>query len=231
VKIIREGLDPYRTRLTDAAVLTAVGEPAGLRILDAGCGEGYLSRLLASAGADVVGVDTSASLIAAAGSHADQARQPVNYAVAAMENLPEPDETFDVVVCNHVLSDVDDPEIALAEIARVLKPGGRLVAMMLHPCFYTAHAERDASGNIPVTAYFTERRVDQKFLVAGIESPDEVHMTFRPLEFYTQAVVRAGLLITGLTEPHPDVQALHDDPWWRANFVKPLFLLISAAKR
>lgn len=229
VKIIREGLDPYRTRLTDREVLRAVGDCTGSRVLDAGCGEGYMSRLLAQEGAEVVGIDTSASLIEAAKTHPNQ-EEGASFYTASIESIPEADGSFDAAVCNHVLSDVENPGVALAELARVLRPGGRIVALMLHPCFYVAHAERDATGTIPVASYFSERRVDQTFLVAGVESPEEVRMTFRPLEYYTRAITGAGLVIDGLTEPHPDPKLLVDDDWWSANFVKPLFLLITARK-
>ncbi|MGH3377211.1 MAG: class I SAM-dependent methyltransferase [Actinoallomurus sp.] len=56
---MRERRDRYRTELTDAAVLDAVGPCAGWKVLDAGCGEGYLARSLASRGAEVIGVDVS----------------------------------------------------------------------------------------------------------------------------------------------------------------------------
>ncbi|MDD7941693.1 class I SAM-dependent methyltransferase [Actinomycetospora lutea] len=231
VKIIREQLDRYRTELTDGSVLDAVGDCSGTRVLDGGCGEGYMSRLLAERGASVVGVDTSETLIASARHHPDARTLGIDYKVANLENLPEPDATFDIAVCNHVLSDVADPASALRELGRVLRPGGRLVALMLHPCFYTAHAERDASGSIPVATYFSERRVDQPFVVAGLESPAEVHMNFRPLEFYSQAITDAGFLISGLSEPHPPAEWLREVAWWKKNFVRPLFLLISAELR
>ena len=51
VQIIRQNRDKYRTELTDPAMLAAIGSPSGLAVLDAGCGEGYLSRRLASDGA------------------------------------------------------------------------------------------------------------------------------------------------------------------------------------
>ncbi len=69
VKIIREGLDRYRTELTDQAVLDAVGDVDGLDVLDAGCGEGYMSRLLAERGARASGIDLSDSLIDYAKTH------------------------------------------------------------------------------------------------------------------------------------------------------------------
>lgn len=231
VKIIRKGLDRYRVDLTDDAVLSAAGDCNNLNVLDGGCGEGYMSRLLAQRGARVVGIDTSESLIEAASTHPDAERLAVTHYVASLEEIPEQDARFDVAVCNHVLSDVTEPDVALHELGRVVRPGGRLIALMLHPCFYTAHAERDSHGNIPVATYFRERRVDQPFVVAGIESPAEVHMSFRPLEFYIQAIVRAGFVITGLSEPHPSTDVLNSDRWWAANFVKPLFLLISAERR
>jgi SAM-dependent methyltransferase len=198
VTIIREGLDRYRTELTNDAVLDAVGPCEGLDVLDAGCGEGYMGRLLAERGARVVGVDVSKSLIAAARGHEDAERLGLRYTTASLEDLPQPDDSFNLVVCNHVLSDVADAGRAVAELGRALRPGGRLVILMLHPCFYTAHAERDATGSIPAATYFSERSISQAFRVADIDSPDEVHMDFRPLEFY--APLRAS----------PTARAPHD---------------------
>lgn len=187
-----------------------------------------MGRLLAQQGARVTGIDTSAALINAAREHPDAGRHGISYAVANLEAIPEPDGSFDAAVCNHVISDVADPAAALKELGRVLRPGGRLVLLMLHPCVYTAHPERDATGTIPVTTYFSDRHVDQTFKVAGIESPDEVHMRFRPLEFYTRCIIDAGFVLTRLDEPHPSDELLASDEWWRKNFVKPLFMLIAA---
>src|SRR5258708_2007439 len=66
IQIIREGRGRHRTEMTDRAVTKVIGSPEGLTVLDAGCGEGYLSRMLAKAGATVTGLDFSAPLIAAA---------------------------------------------------------------------------------------------------------------------------------------------------------------------
>lgn len=229
VKIIREQLDQYRTDLTDAAVLSALGSVEGSEVLDGGCGEGYLSRELSRRGAEVTGLDLSTSLIQEAVNEATRHDLRVNHYVASLEAIPEDDEKFDAVVCNHVMTDVVDAGAAIKEIARVTKPGGRLVVLMLHPCFYTAHAERDANGTISVDRYFDTRAISQEFKVAGITSPGEVHMNFRPLEYYTTAILDSGFVITSLTEPHPSAAQLRDG-WWRTNFVKPLFMLVVAQR-
>jgi ubiquinone/menaquinone biosynthesis C-methylase UbiE len=225
VKIIRQGLDRYRTELTDAAVLGAIGSCDGLTVLDAGCGEGYLSRYLAGRGATAFGIDTSGALIAAAEREGERLSLRIKYQVASLEAIPYAEKQFDVVVCNHVISDVANPEAALKEIGRVTKPGGKLVLLMLHPCFYTAHAERGDHGDLPVEVYFSARQIDQRFNVAGIESPGEVHMNFRPLEYYMSLLTGSGYVVTHLSEPHPTPEQLRQE-WWRKNFVKPLFLLV-----
>jgi 2-polyprenyl-3-methyl-5-hydroxy-6-metoxy-1,4-benzoquinol methylase len=72
IKIIRKGLDRYRLELTDQAVLEAIGPSAGLRVLDAGCGEGYLSRYIARTAAETCGIDLCSALISAAADERDR---------------------------------------------------------------------------------------------------------------------------------------------------------------
>jgi ubiquinone/menaquinone biosynthesis C-methylase UbiE len=225
IKIIRQGLDRYRTELTDAAVLAVIGSCDGLTVLDGGCGEGYLSRDLAMRGATAFGIDTSGALVAAAEQEGERLGLRIKYQVASLEAIPYTEKQFDLVVCNHVISDVANPEAALKEIGRVTKPGGKLVLLMLHPCFYTAHVERGDHGDLPVEVYFSARQIDQRFNVAGIESPGEVHMNFRPLEYYISLLTDSGYVVTHLSEPHPTPEQLRQE-WWRKNFVKPLFLLV-----
>lgn len=95
-----------------------------LRVLDVGCGGGSLSEAFARLGCRVVGVDPSAPSIAVAADHAAAQALPIAYAVGAGERLPFPPAAFDAVLCGDVLEHVADPEQVLAEIARVLRPGG-----------------------------------------------------------------------------------------------------------
>lgn len=231
VRIIRERRDRYRTELTDQAVFTAVGSCQGLDVLDIGCGEGYMTREIAHRGArQATGVDRSPALIAAARSaSAGQPRVRFGEADAAM--LPFDTASFDLAIANHLFNDLPDITAPVIELARVLRPGGRLVALMLHPCFYGHRAERQTiRRTLPVADYFAPRAIEQHFEVDGITSPAPTTTWVRPLEAYTEAVTGSGLCITSLTEPHPTEAQFADSQWWRENFPRPLFLLITARK-
>ena len=113
-------LNPLRFDYFDSAVPTW----SGLRVLDVGCGGGFTCEFLARRGAQVWGVDPSAPCIAAAQRHAAQEHLPIAYTCAAAEHLPYADHSFDAVVCVDVLEHVAAPAQAVAEISRVLGPGG-----------------------------------------------------------------------------------------------------------
>jgi 2-polyprenyl-3-methyl-5-hydroxy-6-metoxy-1,4-benzoquinol methylase len=210
-------------------MLQAIGEPNGLTILDAGCGEGYLSRILARKGAAVTGVDTSAKLIEAARTQNLVDAFTISFDVAGVDELPYADNRFDLVVCNHLLNDLPDPSKPIGEFARILRDRGRLVILMLHPCFYNKHAEREqATNGLIAASYFDTRSIEQAFEVDGLTSPVANTAWFRPLEFYTEALRRFGFVITSLTEPHPSPEQVQADSWWRKGFTRPLFMLLVA---
>ncbi|MGH3233150.1 MAG: class I SAM-dependent methyltransferase [Streptosporangiaceae bacterium] len=232
IRIIREHRDRYRTELTDQAVLTAVGPCHGLDVLDAGCGEGYMAREIARRGArQVTGVDKSPALVAAA--RAASADLPAaHFSEADVVDLPFADDSFDLAIANHLLNDLPDIVSPVGELARVLRPGGRLAVLMLHPCFYGNRAERqEIRRTLPVADYFAARVIEQRFEVDGIVSPDPTVTWVRPLEAYAAAITGNGLCITGVAEPHPSDDQLAASQWWRENFPRPLFLLLTAAKR
>jgi SAM-dependent methyltransferase len=96
----------------------------GQSILDLGCGDGQLTERLASTGAIVTGVDVSPEMLAAARSRGIDAHE------GSAESLPFADRSFDAVFSNAVLHWVRDQDAMMAEVRRVLKPGGRFVAEM-----------------------------------------------------------------------------------------------------
>lgn len=233
VQIIRGSHDRYRTGLTDAAMLDAIGDVTGLRVLDAGCGEGYLSRELASRGAaSVLGVDSSERLIAAATELVPPGSSSLTFRASDVADLQVQDESFDLVVCNHLMNDLPDPTGPIGEFSRVLAPGGQIAILMLHPCFYIDRASRsDTEHQTLATEYFRPRKIAQRFTVDGITSPAEVTSWHRPLAFYVRALLDASLWIIDICEPHPSDEQMSSDPWWQAHFPIPLFLLLVAQKR
>jgi SAM-dependent methyltransferase len=97
-------------------------------VLDAGCGEGYGSRLLAARAATVLGVDVAADVIEHARSAYPPGTHPgVEFRAADLSRLPLADSSLDVVVCLQVIEHLADVDGFLAEVARVLRPGGEFV--------------------------------------------------------------------------------------------------------
>ena len=99
----------------------------GEDILDLATGTGWTARLVAASGAKTTGVDIAEEKIAAARSLSDKS---IDFRVGDAEALPFEDETFDAVVSTCGIQFVTKPEDAVAELARVLRPGGRFVATL-----------------------------------------------------------------------------------------------------
>ena len=122
--------------LTDAIelrlVLDLVGDPPGVRLLDAGCGDGALVAAAAAKGAEVTGVDPDPAMLLAAQKRLAGAGVKATFTEGRLERLPFPDASFDVVASITVLCFLPDAEPAFREMARVLRPGGRLILGELH---------------------------------------------------------------------------------------------------
>jgi ubiquinone/menaquinone biosynthesis C-methylase UbiE len=109
-------------------VLRLVGEVKGSSILDAGCGDGALTlSFWWNGAAQVIGCDIDPKMIARARAQAVRQNAPIDYTIADAGRLPFQSESFDIVTIITVLAFVRQPERALQEFARVLKPGVRLV--------------------------------------------------------------------------------------------------------
>jgi ubiquinone/menaquinone biosynthesis C-methylase UbiE len=102
----------------------ALAPAPGHRLLDAGCGAGEAARALAGAGAEVVALDFSVATVAAAAERHDGSA--VTYVTGDVAALEFPDAHFDSVRCERVLQHLDDPDLAVAELVRVTRPGGRV---------------------------------------------------------------------------------------------------------
>ena len=133
------------------AFFALVPEP-GASTLEVGCGEGRVSRDLATRGHRVIGLDASPTLLRAA-AEADSAGR---YVEGRAESLPFADASFDLAVAYNSLMDVADMPAAVREAARVLVPGGRLCACVTHPMADAGTWLDDA--HFAVTEPYLERR-------------------------------------------------------------------------
>jgi len=123
--VLRTSINPprfdyFRKILVDRLKLN----PQGLEVLDVGCGGGLLAEQFASLGCKVTGVDQSAPTLNAAKAHAIKSGLNIQYIESVGETLPFEAAQFDIVCCCDVLEHVDDIDTIIAEISRVLKPGG-----------------------------------------------------------------------------------------------------------
>jgi SAM-dependent methyltransferase len=225
VKWAREpGHDSY-WRFHRDLFLEIVPAPSG-RTLDLGCGEGRLGRDLAALGHDVVGIDASPTMIAAAREVAPE----VELHLADAADLPFADASFALVVAFMSLQDVDDLAGAMREATRVLAPGGRLCLAIVHPLNSAGGwAERTADS-----AFVIEGSYLDEFVYTDELSPrDGLTMRFvsrhAPIERYIDELAVNGLLVERLREPKLPEQGVvgRHSPRWRRI---PLFLHVRAVK-
>ena len=202
------GFDVYRDLVNTPAFLDLLPEVRGLRGLDIGCGDGHNTRLVAERGAVMFGIDVSPTFVQRA-----LAGGCVSCAVASGQSLPFSDGAFDFVTAFMSIMDMPQPERALAEGARVLRPGGFLQLSIMHPCFFAPYRRllRDAAGQayaMEVGRYFdTEIRIDEwLFSAAPAEvkaglRPFRVPIFYRTLAEWMNMIVDAGLRIERVAEP------------------------------
>jgi ubiquinone/menaquinone biosynthesis C-methylase UbiE len=152
--------------------------PSGCSVLDAGCGTGRHTAFLAENGHDVFGIDSSAEMLAVAAAKVPTA----GFELADLERIPCPDDSFDAAVCGLVLSHARNIGPAVVELARVVRPGGRLVISNPHPF---------ATGLLGWRATLTD--------TAGrlVVIPEYPHTHAE----YVEAFTRAGLRIVACREP------------------------------
>lgn len=167
--------------------------------LDVGCGEGRFCRKLAQHGIAVTGLDPVLAMV----DEAQARHEPGTYVQGFAEDLPFPDASFDLVVSYLVLIDIDDAKTAIAEMARVLRPGGHILVANLSS-FATSSATqgtricRETGAALrPLGLYL--RTDKQWYEWDGVR----VQNWHRPLSFYMQCFLDAGLILTHFDEPQP----------------------------
>ena len=239
----RAGHDVYRDALNTPAFLAMLPPVKGLVGLDVGCGEGANTRKIAGQGARMTGIDIAPTFI----HHAKQAELDtplgIDYSEADALALPFDDCCFDFVTAFMSLMDMPHQDRALAEIYRVLRPGGFLQFSILHPCFVPPRRRniRDAKGNVravEVADYFNEvnGQIDT-WLFSDIPEeertkldPFTVPRFHRTLTSWVAMICEAGLVIQQFGEPRASDEVARKHPLVADTQVTPIFLHVRAGK-
>jgi len=234
--------DLWHRAIIDPTVLRMVGRVQGRRILDLACGNGYLTRRWARAGAaSSVGLDLSRKTIACARRReraAPTGAEFVQGSATAMTKFA--DRSFDLVVANMALMDIEDAAGVVREVARVLAPEGRFIFSICHPCFdldersgWVVERVREANG-------YWHDVVWRKVRGYRTEVPSEVPWDMgtgetgwttsyhRTLGTYSRYLHDAGLVIRRLEEPAPLPEAVRKSPQGPYMLEVPLHLVIEA---
>lgn len=205
-KLVGETGSDYHRNVILPATLRMLAPQPGEGVIDVCCGQGVLVKPLLAAGIGrLTGVDASPRLIAAANTrHGGDPR--VSFVTAdACQPGPWADGSHDAATCLMAVHDVPDPAALFANIARALKPGGRLVVVMMHPCFRIprqSHWGWDADQKVQY------RRIDRYGSPLEIEitthpgkkSGEQTIFHHRPLAELLSAIGRGGLAVTACEE-------------------------------
>ena len=237
---VRKGNDVAREWLNNPAFLNFIGDLRGRRVLDAGCGEGHNTRILARRGARMTGVDISGRMIELAREEEEREPLDISYVRTSYAALGLfADASFDSVVSFMALMDGPEFDLAMRESFRILRPGGMLAFSILHPCFITKGARwlRDDQGvkvKWMVSEYFNPAGwIDRWRLTdAPPEAPEfSVPRFDRTLSEYVNGIIAAGFVVRRIEEPRASEEYCLAHPsqrGWRDHAA--LFLYVRAEK-
>lgn len=187
-----------RACVLDRPMLERVAAGSFVDALDVGCGEGRFCRMLQAKGIRTTGIDPTKALIGQARRRDSEG----DYRIGQAETLDFPDRSFDLVVSYLSLIDIPDIARAIAEMARVLRPGGALLIANLTSFNTAAQAggwTRDGKGNpiFPIDHYLDERA--DWVAWRGIR----IRNWHRPLGAYIALLLDQGLTLSHFAEPTP----------------------------
>jgi ubiquinone/menaquinone biosynthesis C-methylase UbiE len=230
-QLVGDSGSEYHRQVVLPGTLRLLNPATGDHVLDLACGQGVLCRLLAAKGIESTGVDAAAELIrlarsrsatsgisdattaantAAANTAAANTTEPPNapthFHVADAAHLPFlPDASFSAIACVLAIQNMHPLAPVFAEAARLLKPGGKLVLVMMHPCF---RGPKETEWGWDANKTVQYRRVDRYLIPRKTpivthpgKDPGKYTWTFhKPIENYVKSLRNAGLLIDAIEE-------------------------------
>ncbi|MBZ0282345.1 MAG: class I SAM-dependent methyltransferase [Anaerolineae bacterium] len=217
----------------------------GERVLDIACGNGIFSRRLAELGAAVVASDFSPKLIALAKQRTTERTEQIEYHVADATDIAQllalvgkDGQPFDAAVCNNAIMDMPVIEPLFRAVAQMLKPDGRFVFSVMHPCFngqsISMQAElpdydQEPTYSIKVSRYLSAEATKG---LAIREQPLQQYYWHRPLHLLLNSAFENGLVMDRLEEPQMIAEMPPTNAFAWANYDMPplLFVRLRPAK-
>lgn len=229
------GLDIYRLALFGPAQVALCGDVRGQQLLDVGCGTGYFAREMAQRGAAVTGIDLSPAMLAHAVASEAAAPLGIRYLTGDAAGLQQQvaPATFDIATACLALQDMPDIPGALAAVHHALRPGGRLVMSIAHPCSDTPYRRwaKDGSGTkqwLCIDRYFDRGPV--RYHWKGWKYGFETTAQHATLEDWLGWAFDAGFTLRALREPQPSAAAIGAHPELADAARIPYFLLLDLAR-
>jgi len=187
--------------LSQLSLLAQVGEVAGKTLVDIGCGTGTLALHWAQQGATVIGVDYSSKMLEEAKNKANA--ELVRWVQDDAQVLSQlDDDCCDIVASNFALMDIPDLQAVYSNVRRILKPMGRFVFTITHPCFQSPHAEtlinEDQFDGRRIVSYASEGHW-RSTNSSGIRGQVGAH--HRTVSTYVNGLIGKGFLIQHMAEP------------------------------
>lgn len=204
--------DLHKEIFLNPTILSLIETINNKKVLDAGCGEGYLSRIFAKSEAAVTAVDYSTKMIEIA-----KRRTPkelvIDYRQGNCEDLNFlADNSFDLIISNMVIQDLANYEKAFQEMYRLLVDGGCFIFSILHPCFVTPESgwEKTKEGkklHWNVDKYFYEGAYEQ-----ALGDKEKMLLFHRTLTSYINTLIKTGFILESIVEPKPSKEMLKKYP-------------------
>ena len=237
IEMSRAGADRYRDLVNTPGFLDVLPPIDGLRVLDVGCGEGHNTRLLSKRGARLTALDVSETFLRAA----SEAEASIDHVRADGTSLPFGDGSFDAATAFMSIMDMPDPASTIAEVARVLRPGGWLQFSITHPVSSIPRRRwiDDDGGERSVLAiggYFEEGEMVDRWVFGSAPAemrerhePFTITWSRRTVSSWINLVISSGFTIDHVAEPFADEATAAAHPEVADTRIVPFCLIIRAS--
>ena len=220
------GADPEYEELI---IPMAVAELTGFtNIVDIGCGDGQISRALAQQGSSVLGIDPTEL-------HIDIARERgggPRYEIGSATQIPVADQSQDAAIACLVFEHIDEVDAAIAEVSRILKPGGRFSFFLNHPLLQTPGSGwvDDHIIDPPEQYWRIGPYLIESESIEEVERGVFIRFIHRPLSRYVNTLIENNLVINRMIEASPPEGFLERAPEYSLASTIPRLLYIRATK-